>query len=170
MNQMTTMAMMSMKGSMPDHTGHENTSTMDHMMSSGHMGVIHFGHQETIVFGGWTTNDVGTFIGSLIGLFFIAFIFELIKFLRAGFLKKKYFAKLSMRKASSTKYNLSNNDSSQTQRMAKERKIAYYKKILNCAHLLQTTFYFMQVLIAYFLMLAFMTYNFWICLSILFGK
>lgn len=160
--------MMSMNGSIPDHTGHENTSTMDHMMSSGHMGVIHFGHQETIVFGGWTTNDVGTFIGSLIGLFFIALIFEFIKFLRASFLKKNYFAKL--RRASSTKYNLSNNDSSKTQRMAKERKIVYYNKILNSAHLLQTTFYFMQVLIAYFLMLAFMTYNFWICLSILLGK
>ncbi len=135
-------------------------ANMDHSDMGG-MGIIHFGYKETIVIGGWVTNDVGAFIGSCICLFCVAFIFEGIRFVREHYLKHK--------NNNSTKYDL-NEAADGSQQNDKEKRITYLQRILKWAHLLQTGLYFVQVLVAYFLMLAFMTYNFWICLSILLGK
>ncbi len=41
--------------------------------------------------------------------------------------------------------------------------------MLSCDHLIQTLLHVFQFAISYFIMLAFMTYNYWYCLSILFG-
>ncbi len=41
--------------------------------------------------------------------------------------------------------------------------------MLSCDHFIQTFFHVFQFAISYFLMLAFMTYNYWYCLSILLG-
>ena len=41
--------------------------------------------------------------------------------------------------------------------------------MLSFGHLIQTSLYLVQFAIAYFLMLAVMTYNYWICLCVLIG-
>lgn len=41
--------------------------------------------------------------------------------------------------------------------------------IFTMKHLIQTLLHVLQFAIGYFLMLAFMTYNYWICLSIFIG-
>lgn len=170
----------------PSHMNHSHTTTMDHSnmdhgsssmdhSAMGHNMVIHFGYEVTVVFNGWRTTNEGQLVATCIGLFFIAFIMEFIKFVRIHFLKKKFFNKLktyTRTSKSAAKYDLSNEiatDTSSEENGQQKVKTPYYKKIFNGAHFLQTMFYFVQVLIAYFLMLAFMTYNFWVCLSILLG-
>jgi hypothetical protein len=42
-------------------------------------------------------------------------------------------------------------------------------KMFNVHHYIQTFLHFSQFAVSYFLMLAFMTFNYWLCLSILVG-
>jgi hypothetical protein len=42
-------------------------------------------------------------------------------------------------------------------------------KMLSLDHMVQTLLHVFQFSISYFIMLSFMTYNYWYCLSILFG-
>lgn len=70
---------------------------------------MHTGFTETIVFSGWKTSDVGSFIGSCIGLFFIALAYELIKFVRSTLLKLKYLKRMRIYKTA--KHDSSSNDS-----------------------------------------------------------
>lgn len=141
---------------------HDNNMMMSHSM------VMHTGHTETIVFSGWTTHSVGGFVATCIGLFFIAFAYESIKFVRSRLLKLKYLRRMKL-------YKKANPDTSSSEasidvnRDKKRGANLYFKRIFNGEHLLQTISYLIQVSIAYFLMLAFMTYNYWICLSILLG-
>ena len=41
--------------------------------------------------------------------------------------------------------------------------------MFNVRHYIQTFLHFLQFAVSYFLMLAFMTFNYWLCLSILIG-
>lgn len=182
----TTMSMDHGGHAMTTMSGHGNhaMTTMDHgshgSHGSGHSsmghGTIHFGYQETIVFSGWTTTNEGTFVVTCLALFAIAFIFESVKFIRDVLIKRKYLNKLKskLKKKSSDMYNINDEKSGSDEVLkavseTETEKEPYYKKIFNGLHYVQTVLYFIQVTLAYFLMLAFMTYNFWICLSILLG-
>lgn len=43
---------------------------------------FHGGSHETILFKSWETDSTGAFVGSLIGIFFIAVLYEALKFYR----------------------------------------------------------------------------------------
>lgn len=77
---------------------------------------------------------------------------------------------------SATRYNLpsvaSQSNSSST---LKCKKLTFANddfkiRLVSVPHLIQTSLYFVQLIITYVLMMAFMTFNTWICLSIVFGS
>ena len=43
-------------------------------------------------------------------------------------------------------------------------------RMLSCGHLIATGLHFVQMTLAYFLMLIVMTYNTWLCLAVVFGS
>ena len=90
-------------------------------------------------------------IGSCFALAFIAIIYEALKLLRERIKKTKFRGQV---------YKI--NDS-------KSKMKKYLLNILSMKHIIQTFLHVLQFAIGYFLMLAFMTYNYWICLSILIG-
>ena len=76
-NQTTSpVTMRNMSGKMD--MGHGSMSGMDHTMAMS----FHTGNKETILFEDWKTTSDGELVGSAIGIFFMAVIYEGIKFYR----------------------------------------------------------------------------------------
>lgn len=144
---------------------------------------MHLGNIETIVFPEWATKDLKGFIGSCIGLALIGIIFEALKYARSKIASLKRIKLNKMRKQagsydisfsdkeSQEKPNagsdLSQNDVNVQIKPAKQK--SYLSKMFSFEHIIQTALHFVQYTISFFLMLAFMTFNYWICLSILIG-
>ncbi|XP_047138652.1 high affinity copper uptake protein 1 [Hydra vulgaris] len=97
------------------------------------------GNDVTLIFKGWHTKTNAELIGSCIALALIAFMYEGLKVLREVI-----------------KYNYSGFNNQ-------------YSIMFSWLHILQTVLHMVVVFIGYFLMLAFMTYNTWICLAVIIG-
>ncbi|KAL7632784.1 UNVERIFIED_CONTAM: hypothetical protein RMT77_016908 [Armadillidium vulgare] len=164
------------------HSGHDSNMPMMMMpndeiattestnsLHSNHVGAMsgmqmyfHFGVEETILFYGWKTSTVGGLIGSMVGIFLIAFFYEGLKYFR------EY---LFRRSLSSIKYSSTSNSSTSNQ------PVQYYDEILlpspmhilSLSHMIQTLLHIIQFIISYCLMLIFMTYNVWLCLALTLG-
>ncbi|KAK3920274.1 High affinity copper uptake protein 1 [Frankliniella fusca] len=75
--------------SVVNHDGHSgmNHAGMDH---SGMSMTFHFGVTATVLFEGWKVGGVSTLLLSCVGIFFMAFIYEGIKYYRENLLWKTY--------------------------------------------------------------------------------
>ncbi|GAB6021886.1 hypothetical protein CHUAL_006052 [Chamberlinius hualienensis] len=136
------------------HVGHD----MDDMGNSTMMAMyFHTGFKETILFQGWATTSVGGMVGSCIGVFFIAILYEALKYYRE-YLFKQTFASVSY----SSVGGGPTNDAAKLHRSVS-------KRIMSPGHFAQTGLHVLQVTISYFLMLVFMTYNVWLCISVVIG-
>ncbi|XP_064650119.1 high affinity copper uptake protein 1-like [Lineus longissimus] len=161
----STMNHTGMDHSMMNHTG------MDHSMMN-HSGMsmmmmkmyFHTGVEETVLFQQWKITNVGELIGSCLGIFFFAILYEGLKVLREHLLRKY---NVHMRYNSYPVPN-SNSTSSHDAMIMETHKVAQ-AKLCSWPHFLQTLLHIVQVVMSYFLMLIFMTYNIWLCLAVALG-
>ncbi|KAJ9590384.1 hypothetical protein L9F63_016575 [Diploptera punctata] len=129
--------------------------THHHMAMSGHSLAFHGGYTEIILFEGWNINSLGGLIGSMIGIFFMATIYETLKHFR------EYLVWRTCRDG-------------QYQAVALEAAKRETERIESLSrwswgYLTQTAIYVVQMVISYFLMLIFMTYNTWLCFAAISG-
>ncbi|XP_063992788.1 high affinity copper uptake protein 1-like [Diachasmimorpha longicaudata] len=108
---------------------------------------FHFGVTETaILFSNWRTDDWQGILGSMIGIILLGAIYEGLKnyrehlFLRTTLMNRHTLAKPTRRKA-----------------------------LFSAIHLLQTLLHMIQLILGYFLMFIFMTYNVWLALAVVIG-
>ncbi|CAL4175001.1 unnamed protein product [Meganyctiphanes norvegica] len=164
---------------MSGHAGHDMSGHAGHDMS-GHTGggaqthdmmmamFFHFGYNETILFSWWKISTIGGLIGSMIGIFVLAMLYEGLKYGREALFRRAL-------AASQYSANLENKNSNNLN--ADNKAIQYMEQILmpppmsmmSGGHLLQTFLHMLQFVISYFLMLIFMTYNVWLCLACMLG-
>ncbi|KAG1658671.1 High affinity copper uptake protein 1 [Nymphon striatum] len=120
---------------------------------------FHAGVTETILFECWKTHSAGTMVASFIGIFIIALLYEGLKFFREHLYRKHY----TDVKFTSIAVTSSSADS------GGEMQKVVTNKILSFPHLFQTFLHVLQLVISYFLMLIFMTFNVWLCLAVALG-
>jgi len=150
-----------------DHSQHNTNANQVGDMSGMDMGggsdmamtmamSFHVGYEETILFSGWKTTTVGGMVGSCIGVFFIAILYEALKYYRE-YLFKQSFASVTYSSVSSGSI-----DASKIHKSIK-------KRMMSSGHFIQTALHILQVAISYFLMLVFMVYNAWLCIAVVLG-
>ncbi|XP_064616206.1 high affinity copper uptake protein 1-like isoform X2 [Liolophura sinensis] len=139
-----------------DHSGHGNLS-MEHSM----MMYFHTGFKEYILFQQLHVTTVGQMAGACVAVFFLAMFYEGLKVLREHLLRK---ANVNVRYHSMPVSNGSAGDT-----MLTETHKTVGSRLLSGSHFLQTLLHMVQIVISYFLMLIFMTYNAWLCIAIALG-
>lgn len=140
-----------------DHSKMEGMDGMDGMDMGGMQMFFTTGVDVTIMFENWHVTNVGGLIGSCIGIFLLAIIYEGIKYFR------EY---LFRRINPEAHYTTANSDNG---RMIQPETARVRYRMINSHHFLQTFLHIVQVTVSYFLMLIFMTYNVWLCISVVLG-
>lgn len=148
---------------MANDMGMKMKSNGSHSMMMGPMQMyFEAGEKVTILFKQWKTHDAKELIASCFALFVLAIIYEGLKVYRQILLARTDLANDDV-------YTNTNcgNITSQTAviTIGPQRK-----RLCSLAHLIQTILHTLQVFIGYLLMLAFMTYNCWICIALLLGS
>eukprot|EP00058_Branchiostoma_floridae_P023962 XP_002609452.1 hypothetical protein BRAFLDRAFT_226590 [Branchiostoma floridae] len=155
-----------------DHSNMDH-SNMDHGSMMGaesgshgdHLGMMmqmsfYFGYTDVVVlFDGWVINDIGSLVGSMVGICIIAALYEGLKVFREHLLRKSMVTVSYHSVAVPGPENL---PVVETQKTTGSR-------ILSSAHLIQTLLHVLQIVVSYFLMLVFMTYNVWLCIAVAIG-
>ncbi|XP_063245131.1 high affinity copper uptake protein 1-like isoform X2 [Bacillus rossius redtenbacheri] len=136
-----------------DHAGMDH-SAMGHSMSM----AFHFGYTETVLFDSWKINGVGGLIGSMIGIFIMSALYEGLKYYREYLFWKSYNA-LQYRAVSSPIDKGVAADDARTMQPS----------MCTPVHCFQTLLHVVQIILSYFLMLIFMTYNVWLCFAVVVG-
>jgi len=136
----------SMPHGMTHPMDHNNDTT--HPISHSELMQMFFtlGNKVTVVFKEWETSSDGEIIVSCLALLVIAFLYEGLKVSREMLMRPKRSSAVVM--APSDKMSSS---------------------FLSCRHFLQTLLHMIQVSLGYFLMLVVMTFNVWLCISIVVG-
>jgi len=152
-----------MDHSQMDHNkmGHSTHMNMGHEMNMD-MGMQMFftaGTHTTILFQGWKTENAGQLFGSMIAIFVLAIIYEVLKYWRET-LEITYMTRLKNRMI-----NISPVGGAGTQG---DQNCSY--SFLSQHHLTQTLMHLVQITIGYFLMLIAMTYNLWCFLAVILGS
>ncbi|XP_058983146.1 high affinity copper uptake protein 1-like [Musca domestica] len=133
---------------------------------------FHFGHKECILWEGWLPETVTEFVFSALALFAAAFLYEAIKFVREYLLRRtaeKDAAKRGNNTTRGTVCPKEDESASSSSRMPLLSEKTYLEKILAKPHLIQASINLIQIIMSYLLMLVFMTYNYWLCLSVVLG-
>ncbi|XP_068243557.1 high affinity copper uptake protein 1-like isoform X2 [Palaemon carinicauda] len=153
-----------------DHSNHGDMEVMNmprmgghHMMhmdmgndSMGGMSMsFHFGCTEVILFDWWSIDNVGGLIGSMIGIFVLATLYEGLKYWREDL----------MRKAIAKQQYVGNASKGNCGEENKQIQV----NMLSAPHAIQTLLHMLQMIVSYFLMLIFMTYNVWLCIAVVLG-
>jgi len=97
-------------------------------------------------------------VGSCLIIFLLAFSYEALKFYREV---------LYRRSCRTIQYNTVTVPVQNG--MVKETQNSVEVKIFSGTHMAQTVLHVVQVIVSYFLMLIFMTYNVWLCLAVVLG-
>lgn len=140
-----------------EHMKHKENMSHDmhmHMMKM----YFHFGVDETVLFSGWKISTVGGMVASVIGIFIMGMLYEGLKYFRE-FLFKQYVSNIQFSTVAIT---------GESGRVSQVHKVEKHK-MLSWAHAIQTTLHIIQIIVSYFLMLIFMTYNVWLCLAVVLG-
>ncbi|XP_031569689.1 high affinity copper uptake protein 1-like [Actinia tenebrosa] len=138
-----------------------NMDGMDGMMMKMY---FHLGTKVTILFKGWSVDTVGGLVGSCIAMFILAALYEGLKVSRE-LLKRKYGYVVSIDLGKNVYEQNGRGSVTVTETTAEIPR----SKMCDGHHIGQTFLHMVQVTLSYFLMLVFMTYNFWLCLAIVLG-
>ncbi|XP_054710369.1 high affinity copper uptake protein 1-like [Uloborus diversus] len=147
-----------------DHDGHDMDMDDDMKMDMGsnmshHMMMyFHFSVHETILFKAWEVTTAGGMVASVIGVFLMGMLYEGLKYFRE-YLFKQYVSNIQFSTVAIT---------GESGRVTQVHKVERHR-MLSLAHALQTALHVVQIIVSYFLMLIFMTYNVWLCLGVVFG-
>uniref|UniRef100_A0A1B6IF45 Copper transport protein n=1 Tax=Homalodisca liturata TaxID=320908 RepID=A0A1B6IF45_9HEMI len=140
---------------------------MDHS-SMMHMMTFHFGYNETILFEFWKISSVGGLIGSMFGIFFMAALYEGLKYYREYLFWKTYNSLQYRSVDVPTNKNTAPEENSVVH-VVGEVIHRQPPTMLSANHAFQTLLHIIQIVVSYFLMLIFMTYNVWLCVAVALG-
>lgn len=146
-------------GTHGDHDHHMKMDMNDtgmHMMMM--MMYFHTGVNEIVLFKEWKITTVGGLLGSMLGIFLLAVIYEGLKYLREH-LFKRYVSSIQFSTVAVT---------GQSGRVTQVHKVERHH-MFSWPHAVQTLLHIVQIILSYFLMLIFMTYNVWLCLAVVLG-
>ncbi|NXC17517.1 COPT1 protein, partial [Corythaeola cristata] len=137
-------------------SGHEHGSDMMMMMDM----TFHFSYENVpLLFSGLIINTPGEMAGAFVAVFFLAMFYEGLKIARECLLRK---SQVSIR------YNsMPVPGPNGTILMETHKTVG--QQMLSLPHLLQTLLHIIQVVVSYFLMLIFMTYNGYLCIAVASG-
>ncbi|XP_074655100.1 high affinity copper uptake protein 1-like isoform X2 [Tubulanus polymorphus] len=163
----------------PDpHSGHGMTGMPTGMPHMGGMKMFfHVGIKEHVLFEQWYIQSVGAMVGSCIAIFILACLYEGLKVLREYLLRKhvvaiRYSAYDMPASTSGSSREAMVMETQQNGSINPYPTILYshYRhKMISWPHILQTMLHILQIVISYFLMLIFMTYNVWLCIAVVLG-
>lgn len=154
-----------------EHGAH--SMDMDHMMMKMY---FHGGYEEVILFDFWRISTIGGLIGSMVGCFLLGVLYEGVKFYRESWMRGSF---------QTVKYNQVDNvvqgdkdpnvtaaengtGDAQSDQVSTTIKMVE-TRMFSRAHIVLTLLHLIQVTLAYFLMLIFMTYNSWLCAATVVG-
>ncbi|XP_060552340.1 high affinity copper uptake protein 1-like isoform X5 [Ruditapes philippinarum] len=152
------------------HSGLEMDMNETDRTCAGHMLMFfHTGKCEFILFETLRTKDVGGLVGACVAIFALAIVYEGLKVFREMLLQKAMI--------SGNKYSISNGTASTDTMVISNKNVGFQPStesfaclhMMTCSHFIQTVLHMIQVFISYCLMLVFMTYNVWLCLSVILG-
>lgn len=171
-----------------DHSGHHmnmnNMNNMDHMNHMNHMNMngnmsmacgegmmgmqmyFHTGTCEYVLFKEALVKNAGEMVGACVIIFILALFYEALKVFREHLLRKALTPTFERTlTVSSSKYA----QSQDTMIIDPQSARSNGQHIISTSHFVQTGLHILQVFISYLLMLAFMTYNIWLCLAVVLG-
>lgn len=140
---------------------HEHGGDMSHCDMSSHsmmMMNFHAGYCETVLFSSWQITTIGSLIGSMIGIFIMAALYEGLKYYREYLFWRTYNA-LQYRSVTMP---------AEKGVVSEDNRIVQ-PTMFSLMHGFQTFLHVVQIVLSYFLMLIFMTYNIWLCLAVVLG-
>ncbi|XP_051167062.1 high affinity copper uptake protein 1-like isoform X2 [Leptopilina boulardi] len=141
-----------------DHSGHQMSGNGGHSMHGMMMMYFHGGYSETILFESWKISSIGGLIGSIIGIIIMAALYEGLKYYREYLFWRTYNA-LQYRSVTMP----------QEKNVVAEDNRVVQPTMLSWMHTFQTFLHIIQIVLSYFLMLIFMTYNVWLCFAVVLG-
>ncbi|XP_074655102.1 high affinity copper uptake protein 1-like isoform X4 [Tubulanus polymorphus] len=152
----------------PDpHSGHGMTGMPTGMPHMGGMKMFfHVGIKEHVLFEQWYIQSVGAMVGSCIAIFILACLYEGLKVLREYLLRKHVVA---IRYSAYDMPASTSGSSREAMVMETQQNGSIKHKMISWPHILQTMLHILQIVISYFLMLIFMTYNVWLCIAVVLG-
>ncbi|NXM66978.1 COPT1 protein, partial [Serilophus lunatus] len=121
---------------------------------------FHFSCQNVpLLFSGLTINSPGEMAGAFVAVFFLAMFYEGLKIARECLLRK---SQVSIRYNSMPVPGPNGTILMETHKTVGQQMLSF-------PHLLQTVLHIIQVVVSYFLMLIFMTYNGYLCIAVAAG-
>ncbi|XP_050446603.1 high affinity copper uptake protein 1 isoform X2 [Cataglyphis hispanica] len=142
-----------------DHgVGASTSNACSDMGSHGMLMTFHTGYCESVLFENWKITSIGSLIGSMIGIVIMAALYEGLKYYREYLFWKTYNA-LQYRSVTVP---------SEKNVVAEDNRVVQ-PTMLSWMHLFQTFLHIVQIVLSYFLMLIFMTYNVWLCCAVVIG-
>lgn len=152
------------------HAGHHPATTAGHDHGGGGGGgssgmhmmrmTFYFGYENVeLLFTGLVINTAGEMAGAFVAVFLLAILYEGLKIAREGLLRR---SQVSIR------YNsMPVPGPNGTTLMETHKTVG--QQMISLPHLFQTFLHVIQVVVSYFLMLIFMTYNAYLCIAVAAG-
>jgi copper transporter 1 len=127
------------------------------------MMTFHGGYCETVLFEWWKVSGAGGLVASMVVIFILALLYEALKYYRLNMSLNGYVSKQcgDIERTCGPGCRGATN--------AQESSGRKQPTMLSLVHGLQTFLQIVQVLLSYFLMLVFMTYNVWLCVALVIG-
>lgn len=149
----------------PAHAGHD--------MSMGHMSMaFHWGCDEVILFNQWKISTPSGLILSMVGIFFLAALYEGVKYYREYLFWKTY-NELHYRSIPAQQRVSSIEENRDTAKVVPVCDVLQKQPpamlMLSVPHFVQTLLHVLQVTMSFLLMLVFMTYNVALCIAVVAG-
>ncbi|XP_071557442.1 high affinity copper uptake protein 1 isoform X1 [Temnothorax nylanderi] len=130
--------------------------------------IFHTGYCELVLFENWKISTIGGLIGSMIGIAIMAALYEGLKYYREYLFWKTYNALQYRSVTVPSEKNVVAEDN-RVVHMVGEVIHKQPPTMMSWMHLFQTFLHIIQIVLSYFLMLIFMTYNVWLCCAVVFG-
>jgi len=151
-----------------DHQESTNIPQMDHD-HGGHgdnkfpmIMYFHASTRERILWDEWKTHTDVQFGLSCLALIVVSFLYEGLRYIR-----ERYYQKVSKDEALKA-MKQQNGQACCTGALPHVEK-SILSQMFNKPHFIQTVLHVIQITVSYLLMLIFMTFNYWLCLSVLIG-
>ncbi|XP_043849265.1 high affinity copper uptake protein 1-like [Dromiciops gliroides] len=158
------MSHMDENSNMPPHHHSSNIASHTHGEGGGHMMMpmtFYFGYENVeVLFSGLVINTPGEMAGAFVAIFLLAMFYEGLKKAREILLHK---SQVSIHYSSMPVPGPNGTILMETYNKTVKQKM------LSFPHLLQTVLFVIQVVLSYFLMLIFMTYNAYLCIAVVAG-
>ncbi|KAG7202005.1 hypothetical protein KM043_004692 [Ampulex compressa] len=148
--------------------GHNAGASTDPCAHSMMIMTFHGGYCESVLFESWKISSIGGLIGSIIGIIIMAALYEGLKYYREYLFWKTYNALQYRSVTMPSEKNVVAEDN-RVVHMVGEVIHKQPPTMLSWMHAFQTFLHIVQIVLSYFLMLIFMTYNVWLCLAVVMG-